>query len=118
MKKVLIADDAQFMRLSLRKILEKNGFEVIAEAADGIEAISKFRTANPDIITMDLTMPEMNGIEAIKQIKKLKKDANIIVISAMGSMSCVYDAVAAGACGFIVKPFKEEDVVKSLSRLL
>lgn len=117
MKQVLIADDAQFMRISLRRILEKNGYEVVAEAADGIEAVAKYKALNPDIITMDITMPNMNGIDAIKEIKKIKKEANIIVISAMGNMSCVYDAVAAGACGFIVKPFKEDDVLKNLNKI-
>lgn len=102
------------MRYSLRIILEKNGFEVIGEAVDGIDAVRKFKVLEPDIVTMDITMPEMNGIDAIKEIKKIKKDANIIVISALGSTASVYDAVNAGACGFIVKPFKENDVLKNM----
>lgn len=115
MKSVLIADDAQFMRYSLKIILEKNGFKVIGEAVDGLDAVRKFKELNPDIVTMDITMPEMNGIDAIKEIKKIDKDANVIVISAMGNMASVYDAVNAGARGFIVKPFKEADVLKNMS---
>lgn len=117
MKKVLIVDDAQFMRISLRRILEKHGFDVVGEAVDGVDAITKFKALQPDIVTMDITMPQMDGIAAIREIKKIRKDSNILVISAMGNMSCVYEAVAAGACGFIVKPFKEDDVLKNMSKI-
>ncbi|NLO40736.1 MAG: response regulator [Ruminiclostridium sp.] len=117
MKTVLIADDAQFMRLCLRQILEKRGFQVVAEAANGHEAIAKYRLHNPDIVTMDITMPDMDGIAAVKELKKIDPEAKIIVISAMGSMTFIYDAISAGASGFIVKPFKEEDVIKNLIKL-
>lgn len=117
MKTVLIADDAQIMRLSLRRILEKMGYQVVAEAANGLEAIAKYRLYRPDVVTMDITMPEMNGIDAVKELKKIDPQAKIIVISAMGHTAYVYEAIAAGASGFIVKPFKEADVVKNMIKL-
>lgn len=117
LKRVLVTDDAQFMRLSLRKILEKIGFEVVAEAVNGADAVSKYITFRPDIVTMDITMPKMNGIDAIKEIKKIDNQAKIIVISAMGNQFSVFEAIAAGACGFIVKPFNEADVTKNLTKL-
>jgi two-component system chemotaxis response regulator CheY len=113
----MIADDALFMRRSLRIILEKIGYQIVAEAANGLEAIAKYKLSKPDIVTMDITMPDMNGIEAVKELKKIDPEAKIIVISAMGSMAFVYDAISAGASGFIVKPFKEEDVIKNLLKL-
>lgn len=117
LKKVLIADDAQFMRLSLRQILEKIGYQVVAEAANGLEAIAKYRLYRPDIVTMDITMPEMDGIAAVKELKKIDPQAKIIVISAMGHSAYVFEAIAAGTSGFIVKPFKEADVMKNLIKL-
>jgi len=117
LKTVLITDDAQFMRLHLRQILERRGFQVVAEAANGLEAIVKYRLVKPDIVTMDITMPDMDGIEAIKQLKKIDPQVKIIVISAMGNTAYIFDAITAGACGFIVKPFKEEDVIKNLSKI-
>lgn len=117
MKTVLIADDTQFMRLTLRQILEKAGCQVVAEAGNGLDAITKYKQYQPDIVTMDITMPDMNGIEAIKELKKIDPRAKIIVISAMGNMAFVYEAIAAGACSFIVKPFKEADVIKNLVKL-
>lgn len=117
MKTVLVADDAQFMRLSLRQIIEKMGYKVIAEAASGPEAIAKYKFYRPDIVTMDITMPEMDGIEAVKELRKIDPQAKIVVISAMGHTAFVFEAIAAGASGFIVKPFKEADVIKNLIKL-
>lgn len=117
MKRVLVVDDAQIMRFALRTILEKNGYEVAAEAVNGIDAVKKFREMSPDVVTMDITMPEMNGIDAIKEIMKFEKDAKILVISAMGNMENVFEAIKAGARGFIVKPFKENDIIKNLNKI-
>ncbi|MBD7911011.1 response regulator [Clostridium cibarium] len=117
MKKVLIVDDASFMRINLRKILEKNGFEVVGEAADGLEAIRKYFTLKPDIVTMDITMPKMDGIEALREIKNKDSSAKIIMISALGQEKWVRKAVIQGAIGFIVKPYKDDYVVQALNKL-
>jgi len=114
MKKVLIVDDAAFMRLSLKMLLEKSGFDVVGEAENGFKAIQLYRQLKPDIVTMDLTMPEMGGIDAIKMIKAIDKDARIIVISSMGHEILVREAIVAGAVSFIVKPFKEDVFSKKI----
>lgn len=117
MKKVLIVDDAAFMRLTLRGMLEKNGFEVIGEAENGVIAITKYKELNPDIVTMDVTMPEMDGIQALKQIIALDGNAKILMLTAMGQERMVREAVIAGARGFIIKPFREEAVISALNKL-
>lgn len=117
MKKVLIVDDAAFMRLTLRGMLEKNGFEVIGEAENGVIAITKYKELNPDIVTMDVTMPEMDGIQALKQIIALDGNAKILMLTAMGQERMVREAVIAGARGFIIKPFREEAVIGALNKL-
>ncbi len=117
MKRVLITDDAMFMRLSLKSILEKNGFEVVGEAENGEVAIEKYKLLKPDIVTLDITMPIMDGVETLKHIKAFDKNAKIIMISAMGQEKIVRDAVMAGAIGFVIKPFNEETIVKAFSKL-
>lgn len=117
MKRVLVVDDAAFMRIALRTILEKCGFEVVGEADTGIKAVQSYKALRPDIVTMDLTMPELGGIDAIKMIKAIDKDARIIVISSLGHEIMVKEAILAGAISFIVKPFKEEVVTKQLLSL-
>lgn len=117
MKSVLIVDDASFMRGSLKLMLERNGYKVIGEAENGKVAIQKFRDLKPDIITMDITMPEMDGIEAVKAIRAIDPTSVIVMISAMGQQPNVVEAVQSGAKGFIVKPFKEEHVLKALEKL-
>lgn len=117
MKRVLIVDDAAFMRLSLRTMLERNGFEVVGEAADGAEAINKYTTLNPEIVTMDITMPKMDGVEALTEIKKRDPKAKVIIISALGQESWVKKAIILGAKGFIVKPYKEDHVIQALNKL-
>ena len=114
MKRALIVDDAAFMRIALRKILEKSGFEVVGEADTGMKAVQQYRLLKPDIVTMDLTMPELGGVEAIKMIKSIDNNARIIVISSMGHEINVKEAIIAGAVSFIVKPFKEEVISKQL----
>jgi len=117
MKRVLIVDDASFMRISLRKILESNGFEVVGEAVNGLEAVNKYMILKPDIVTMDITMPEMNGVEALTQIKKQDPSAKVIMISALGQQSWVKKAIMLGAKGFVVKPYEQEYVVDTLNKL-
>ncbi|MGM8213212.1 response regulator [Virgibacillus sp. W0430] len=118
MAKILVTDDAAFMRMQLKDILTKLGHEVVAEAANGIEAIDKFKETTPDLITMDITMPEMNGVEAVKEIKKLNTDVKIIMCSAMGQQGMVVDAIQAGAMDFIVKPFTEDRIKEALDKAL
>ncbi|EKQ50377.1 MULTISPECIES: response regulator [unclassified Clostridium] len=117
MKRVLVVDDAAFMRMALKTILEKCGFEVVGEADTGIKAVQQYKVLKPDIVTMDLTMPELGGVEAIKIIKTIDKNARIIVISSMGHEIQVKEAIMAGAVSFIVKPFKEEIVTKQLMNI-
>jgi two-component system chemotaxis response regulator CheY len=114
MKKVLVVDDAAFMRMALKAILVRCGFEVVGEADTGIKAVQLYKMLKPDLVTMDLTMPELGGVDAIKMIKAIDKNARIIVISSMGHEISVKEAIIAGAISFIVKPFKEEVVEKQL----
>lgn len=116
-KKVLIVDDAAFMRIKLKDILEKNNYEVVGEAENGIEAIEKYKELSPNIVTMDITMPEMDGVEALKEIKAFDPNAKILMCSAMGQQSMVMDAIRAGAVDFIVKPFDTERVIHALDKV-
>lgn len=118
MKKVLIVDDAAFIRMAIKNILEKNGFEDIEEAKNGIEALQKYKELKPDIVTMDITMPEMTGLEAVKSIVEIDSNAKVVMVSAMGQETMVMEAIMHGAKSFIVKPFKEDHVVKTLNKLL
>ncbi len=117
MKTVMIVDDAMFMRHTLRQILENNNYNVIGEADNGMNALMQYKELQPDIVTMDITMPEIGGIEAVQLIRRIDPQAKIVMMSAMGQQSMVREAIVAGAQGFLVKPFKEEDVVKALSKL-
>lgn len=116
-KKVLIVDDAAFMRMLLKDIVTKAGFEVVGEATNGVEAVEKYKELKPDIVTMDITMPEMNGIEAVKKIKEIDPNAKIIMCSAMGQQAMVIEAIQAGAKDFIVKPFQPARVIEALQKL-
>jgi two-component system chemotaxis response regulator CheY len=114
----MIVDDAAFMRMALKKILVRLGIEVIAEAENGVSAIQKFKELKPDIITMDITMPEMTGIEALREIRKISSEVRVVMVTAMGQESFVREAVLNGAKDFIVKPFKEETVKATLESVL
>ncbi|GIO83833.1 chemotaxis protein CheY [Paenibacillus faecis] len=116
--RILIVDDAAFMRMMIRDILTKNGFEVVGEAQDGAQAVEKFKELRPDLITMDITMPEMDGIAALKEIKKLEPNAKVIMCSAMGQQAMVIDAIQAGAKDFIVKPFQSDRVIEAINKTL
>ncbi len=115
-KRILIVDDAAFMRMLLKDIVSKAGFEVVGEASNGKEAVEKYRELKPDAVTMDITMPEMNGIDAVKEIKKTDPNANIIMVSAMGQQAMVIEAIQAGAKDFIVKPFQPARVIEALKK--
>lgn len=118
MARILIVDDAKFMRITLTNILKKANHEIVGEAENGREAVRLYRELEPDLVTMDITMPEMSGLDAVKEIKKDFKDARIIMCSAMGQQKMVVDAIEAGAKDFIVKPFDDSQVVDSVSRVL
>ncbi|HJA91369.1 MAG TPA: response regulator [Candidatus Jeotgalibaca merdavium] len=116
-KNILIVDDAAFMRMKLKDILEKNGYNVVGEAQNGLEAVSLYKEVKPDLVTMDITMPEMDGIEALKEIKAVDPAAKVIMCSAMGQQGMVMEAIKMGAIDFIVKPFDTARVIKSLSKV-
>jgi two-component system, chemotaxis family, chemotaxis protein CheY len=116
--RILVVDDAAFMRMMIRDILTKNGYEVVGEAQDGAQAIDKFKELNPDLITMDITMPEMDGISALKEIRKMDSNAKVIMCSAMGQQAMVIDAIQAGAKDFIVKPFQADRVIEAIKKTL
>ncbi|GGH69587.1 chemotaxis protein CheY [Compostibacillus humi] len=117
-KKILIVDDAAFMRMMIKDILTKNGYEVAGEAQDGAQAVEKYKELNPDLVTMDITMPEMDGITALKEIRKINPDAKVIMCSAMGQQAMVIDAIQAGAKDFIVKPFQADRVIEAIQKAL
>jgi two-component system chemotaxis response regulator CheY len=117
MKKVLIVDDAAFMRAAIKTILERNGFEVVGEAENGAIGVRKYQKLRPDIVTMDITMPEMTGLEALKHIRSFDPDAKVVMITAMGQEHLVKEAILSGAKSFIVKPFKEDHVIQTLKKL-
>ncbi|MFB5660554.1 response regulator [Alteribacillus sp. HJP-4] len=115
---VLIVDDASFMRMMVKDILEKNGFDIAGEAKDGQEAISQYKELSPDLVTMDITMPELDGITALKEIKAFDPNAKVIMCSAMGQQAMVIDAIQAGAKDFIVKPFQADRVLEAIKKTL
>ncbi len=118
MSRVLIVDDAAFMRMAIRKVLEKNGFEVVAEAENGEVGIEQYLQHKPDIVTMDITMPEMSGIDALKEIKKHDVNAKVVIVSAMGQEALVREAIMSGAKSFIVKPYKEDHIIQTLNSVV
>ncbi|HEY8528869.1 MAG TPA: response regulator [Paenibacillaceae bacterium] len=117
-KRILIVDDAAFMRMMIRDILTKNGYEVVGEAQDGIQAIERYKELQPDLVTMDITMPEMDGITALKEIRKMDANAKVIMCSAMGQQAMVIDAIQAGAKDFIVKPFQADRVIEAVKKTI
>jgi two-component system chemotaxis response regulator CheY len=117
-KRVLITDDAMFMRVTLKNILTQNGYEVAGEACNGKEAVKLYQELAPDLVTMDITMPEMDGITALKEIKKVDPDAVVVMCTAMGQKNLVVEAIQAGARDFITKPFQPPRVLESLGKLL
>ncbi len=115
---ILIVDDAAFMRMMIKDILTKNGYNVSGESENGVEAIKRYEELKPDLVIMDITMPEMDGIEAVRRIKANDPAARIIMCSAMGQQAMVIDAIQAGARDFIVKPFQPERVVEAVKKAL
>ena len=115
---ILIVDDASFMRMMIKDILTKNGFIVLGEAENGLKAVEKYKELIPELVIMDITMPEMDGIQAVKEIKKINSDAKIVMCSAMGQQAMVIEAIQAGAKDFIVKPFQADRVVEAVKKAL
>lgn len=117
MKKVLIVDDSSFMRIALRKIFETNGYQVVGEAENGKAGVFRFRELRPDVVTMDVTMPEMDGLEALKEIRRESPDACVMMVTAMGQENMVKEAIQSGARGFVVKPIVENVLIKAVGKL-
>ena len=117
-KNILIVDDAAFMRMMIKDILTKNGYNVIAEAENGLKAIDKYNETKPDLVLMDITMPEMDGLQALKKIKGADANAKIIMCSAMGQQAMVIDSIQSGAKDFIVKPFQAERVLEAVKKVI
>lgn len=117
-KRILIVDDAAFMRMMLKDILTKNGYEVCGEAENGAVALEQYKGLKPDLVTLDITMPEVDGIQALKNIKAFDPNATAIMCSAMGQQAMVIEAIQAGAKDFIVKPFQADRVKEAVAKIL
>ena len=117
-KNILIVDDAAFMRMMIKDILSKNGYTVAGEAENGVKAIEKYNEVNPDLVLMDITMPEKDGIQALKDIKAMDPSAQIIMCSAMGQQAMVIESIQAGAKDFIVKPFQADRVLEAVRKVV
>jgi len=118
MSRILVADDASFMRQMIREIVESEGYEVVGEAADGVEAVELFKDLHPEIVTMDIVMPRRSGIDAVRGIVELDPGARVVMCSALGQETLVTEALQAGAKDFIVKPFKPDAVLATLKQVL
>ena len=116
--RILVVDDAAFMRMMIKDILTKNDYEVVGEAENGLKAIEKYKELTPDLVLMDITMPELDGIQAVKQIKAHDPAAKVIMCSAMGQQAMVIESIQAGAKDFIVKPFQAERVIEAIQKVL
>ncbi|MEA1975019.1 MAG: response regulator [Bacillota bacterium] len=115
---ILIVDDAAFMRMMIKDVLSKNNYNVVGEAENGKKGIEKFQELDPELVIMDITMPEVNGIEAVKKIKEIDGNANVIMCSAMGQQAMVIEAIQAGAKDFIVKPFQADRIIEAVKKAL
>ena len=115
--RVLVADDARFMRQLIREIVEPEGFEVVGEAADGRAVVEEFARLRPDVVTMDIVMPKRSGIDAVKEILALDPTARIVMVSALGQEALVMEALQAGAADYVVKPFKPDVVISTLRKI-
>ena len=117
-RNVLVCDDAAFMRMMIKDILTKNGYNIAGEAENGVKAIEKYNELKPDLVLMDITMPEMDGIQALKKIKEADAKATVIMCSAMGQQAMVIESIQAGARDFIVKPFQAERVIEAVKKVV
>ena len=117
-KNILICDDAAFMRMMIKDILSKNGYNVVGEAENGVKAVEKYDETKPDLVLMDITMPEMDGINALKKIKEKDPNAAVIMCSAMGQQAMVIESIQSGARDFIVKPFQADRVLEAVKKVV
>lgn len=117
-KRILIVDDAASMRILLKDILVRNSFSIAGEAYDGLQAVEKYISTKPDLVLMDIAMPNMNGIQALTEIKKIDDGAKVVMCSIMGQKSIVIESIRAGAIDFIVKPFHADRIIQVLNRIL
>ena len=117
-KNILICDDAAFMRMMIKDILTKNGYNIVGEAENGAKAVEKYAELKPDLVLMDITMPEMDGIEALNKIKAADANASIIMCSAMGQQAMVIESIQSGAKDFIVKPFQADRVLEAVQKVV
>ena len=117
-KNIIICDDAAFMRMMIKDILTKNGYNVVGEAENGVKAIEMYTETKPDLVLMDITMPEMDGIGALKGIRAKDPNAQVIMCSAMGQQAMVIEAIQSGAKDFIVKPFQAERVIEAVKKVV
>ena len=117
-KNILVCDDAAFMRMMIKDILTKNGYNIAGEAENGLKAVEKYNETKPDLVLMDITMPEMDGIQALKKIKEMDPNAKIVMCSAMGQQAMVIEASQSGARDFIVKPFQAERVLEAVKKVV
>ena len=117
-KNILICDDAAFMRMMIKDILTKNGYNVVGEAENGAKGVEKYNELKPDLVLMDITMPEMDGIAALKAIKASDAGATVIMCSAMGQQAMVIESIQAGAKDFIVKPFQADRVLEAVKKVI
>ena len=115
---VLVCDDAIFMRTMISDILSQAGYDVIGEAETGMQAVERFKELNPDLVTMDIVMPDMGGIDAVREIMKIAPNAKVLMCSAMGQQALVVEAIQAGAKDFVVKPFPPSRVLEAVQRVL
>ena len=117
-KNILVVDDAAFMRMMIKDILTKNGFNVVGEAENGLVAVDKYKELQPDLVLMDITMPEMDGIQALKKIREFDSAAKVVMCSAMGQQAMVIEAIQSGAKDFIVKPFQADRVIEAVNKAI
>ena len=117
-KNIMIVDDAAFMRMMIKDILTKNGYNVVGEAENGADAIDKYNECKPDLVLMDITMPEMDGLQALKKIKANDPSATVIMCSAMGQQAMVIESIQSGAKDFIVKPFQADRVLEAVKKVV
>lgn len=118
MAKILLVDDAAFMRMMIKDTLSKNGYTDLYEAADGMQAVERYEELKPDLVIMDITMPNMDGLEALKAIRGKDPNATVVMCSAMGQESMVIEAIKSGAKDFIVKPFKPDRILKTVTSIV
>lgn len=117
-KRILIVDDSRFMRKMIRSILERDGYEIVGEAENGLEALESYQSLRPDLVTLDITMPEMSGLSALKALCSTHPTAKVVMVSAMGQKDIIIDSIMAGAKDFIVKPFDSKKVIETVRNVL